>query len=208
MSRSTTKMSARIAVVVIVMLTTLGAVAVGAAAVRAVTASSERAAIFNDAGVLPSDLTDAVTWRPDANRATRPMEPLTRELVTASWLRAWEQLRIVAETGDTSGVAVSFSNTALTDVLAGVGDHGGQTLQQQSHDLELTFYSDDGQVIGLTAHATELTHSVDHGGGDGRMERRSVEGYDAVLVLEDGSWRIHHLVRRSVELGPWIVVPE
>ncbi len=206
MSRSSTKMSARLAVALVVVVTTLGAVAVGAASVRAVTASSERAAIFNDAGVLPSDLTDAVTWRPDANRATRPMEPLTRELVTASWLRAWEQLRIVAETGDTSGVAVSFSNTALDDVLAGANGHGGQSLRQQSHDLELTFYSDDGQVIGLTAHATELVHSIER--DDGRMERRSVERYDAVLVLEDGGWRIHHLVRRSVELGPWLIAPE
>lgn len=198
------KASARLVVALIVVSATLGLVTLGAASVRAVTRSSERAEVFNDAGVLPDELTEAVTWRADANRATRPMEPLTRDALTASWLRAWEQLRIVAETGDTSGVAVSFSNTALDTVWSGADDWAGQSIGQRGHELELTFYSDDGQVVGLTSHATELVHSMEM--DEERLERRSTERLDAVLILEDGSWRIHHLVRRSVELGPWIVV--
>ena len=211
--RNRSKLYARIALAAVVMTAALIGLAVASASVTAVADSAETADVFNDAGALPPDLLASVTWRDDdLQPEDRPVEPLVRDLVTTSWLRAWEQLRITAETGDTSGVAVSFSNSALDAVLAGdrgsgaglIGDEatpGQHSLRQQSHDLQITFYSDDGSVIGLRSHATQLVHSSNV--GNRILQRTSTEILDAVLILEDGSWRIHHLVRRSAEFEPW-----
>ncbi len=195
---------ARAAVAGVVMTVGILGIVVAAASISAVSNASETDAIFNDAGSLPPELVDAVTWRPDAPDSGRRVEPLTRERVTISWLRAWEQIRITAETGDTSGLAVSFSNSALEGVASLASNGTTHSLRQLGHDVQVTFYSDDGQVLGLTAHASEFVHTET---GVGRtLERRSIESFDAVLLLEDGHWRIHHLVRRSVDVDPWVDV--
>lgn len=191
----------------------LGAVLVGLALVlissasgvlSSLTESSEELAVFTPAAELPPDLLSSVAWQVDAADLPRQMEPLTRADITASWLRAWEQMSIVSQTGDVSGVEVYFSNTARVGVLAGADDWGNRSVHQLGHELELTFYSEDGQIVGLRSNETRLQHrevAEDH-----TLVRETTESYEAVLVLEDGNWRIHHWVRRSFEAGDWAVV--
>jgi len=157
--------------------------------------------IFTDAAVIPPELLDEIVWLEDPDDLPREMEPLTRIAVTSSWIRAWEQMEIVARTGDTSGVEVYFANSAREGVLERAGQWSGRSVSQIGHDLQLSFYSEDGQVIGLSSVDSHLvrTDTVD----DVEFTRETQERYDAVLVLDDGNWRIHHWVRRSLEGGSW-----
>ncbi len=163
------------------------------------TSSAETADVFTEAAELPPDLIDSVVWGPDPVDLPRSMEPLTRLDVTASWLRAWEQLRIVAETGDTSAVEVYFSSSAREAILSRANSWDGRPVRQLGHKLALTFYSEDGQVIGLRSTDTRLERSIEV--GDQTLVVESKESYEAVLVLEDGNWRVHHWVRRSFAEG-------
>jgi len=173
----------------------LGSSAIMASIVR----DDERNEIFTDAAELPPDLVDEVVWLPDPGGLPREMEPLTRDAVTASWIRAWEQLEIVASTGDTSGVEVYFANSAREGVLAQASQWSGRSVSQLGHDLQLTFYSEDGQIIGLSSVESRLQRSETR--DEVEYTRGSRESYDAVLVLDDGNWRVHHWVRRSFDAG-------
>lgn len=169
-----------------------------------VSRSAELEDVFTDAAELPPDLVDQVVWADDPVTLERQMEPLTRTGLTSAWLRAWEQVSIVSETGQVDGVEVYFSGSARESVISLASSWGGQSRTQLGHDLELSFYSLDGQIIGLTA--TESRFELKR---TSTLETRTAltrERFDAVLVLEDGNWRIHHLVRRGVERDPWVPV--
>lgn len=200
--RSKTKRNLRALVALVVLVMAGVALSLSATVLASLSRSANTEAVFNDAAELPAELFEAVVWAEDPAGLPREMEPLTRVDVTNSWLRAWEQLRIVAETGETVGVEVYFSNSARSSVLAAASSWDGRSVRQEGHDLQLTFYSEDGQVIGLTSLASRLVRSekVD----DREWTQESIESYEALLVLEDGNWRIHHLVRRTVEAGPWV----
>lgn len=201
-ARSKAKRNLRLLVGLVVVLLAAGTLGLASSLLASLSQSEETEAVFTDAAELPSELFDAVEWAADPSDLPRQMEPLTRVDVTNSWLRAWEQLRIVAETGETAGVEVYFSSSARTSVLEAATSWDGRSLRQLGHDLQITFYSEDGQVIGLTSTASRLVRSAEANGAEWTQD--STESYEAVLVLEDGNWRIHHLVRVSVDAGPWV----
>lgn len=169
-----------------------------------ITRSEQTNEIFNAAATPPPELLESVIWQPDASDLKRQMEPLTRVEVTSAWIRAWEQLSIVAQTGDLTGLEVYFANSALEGLLASVEDTSGHPVHQLGHRLKLDFYSQDGQVIGLTAQEVQLLRSVNVDGVLGWME--TTESYEAILLLEDGNWRIQHWVRRDAT-GDWWTDP-
>lgn len=200
-SRSKTKRNLRLLVALAFLVLASTASSLSGALLSSLSRSEETEAVFTDAAELPEELFDAVVWAEDPAGLPREMEPLTRVDVTNSWLRAWEQLRIVALTGETEGVEVYFSSSALESVLAAASSWDGRSVRQEGHDLQLTFYSEDGQVIGLTSTASRLIRSERL---DGRKwTQETIESFEALLVLEDGNWRVHHLVRLSVDAGPW-----
>ncbi len=198
---STRKAKAKLAVLALLGVMTLLAMVGVARAFSGITSSEQTNEIFNAAAALPPDLLQAITWESDAPDLPRAMEPLTRVDVSSAWVRAWEQLTIAAQTGDTSGMEVYFSNSALEAARERAADMGGRPLHQLSHRLRVDFYSRDGQVLGLTATEVRFVRAVPLGDELGWMH--SVETYEAVLLLEDGNFRIQHWVRRDVENRWW-----
>lgn len=169
-----------------------------------VNSSAELEDVFTDAAELPPELVDQVEWADDPVTLEREMEPLTRTALTSAWLRAWEQVSIVSQTGQVDGVEVYFSNSARESVIALADSWGDQSRTQLGHDLAVSFYSLDGQIVGLTAN--ESRFELRRESSVGTRTALTREQFDAVLVLEDGNWRIQHLVRRNVERDPWVSV--
>lgn len=199
--RRTKKRILRLSVIIPLLCGAAAVLLLSSAIMASIVSDQETQDIFTDAAVIPPELLDEIVWLDDPDDLPREMEPLTRIAVTSSWIRAWEQLEIVARTGDTSGVEVYFANSAREGVLERAGQWSGRSVSQVGHDLQLSFYSEDGQVIGLSSVESHLvrTDRVD----DVEFTRETRESYDAVLVLDDGNWRIHHWVRRSLEGGSW-----
>lgn len=199
--RQTKKRYLRLGLIIPLLCAAAAVVLLSSAIMASIVRDQETQDIFTDAAVIPPELLDEIVWLEDPDDLPREMEPLTRIAVTSSWIRAWEQMEIVARTGDTSGVEVYFANSAREGVLERAGQWSGRSVSQVGHDLQLSFYSEDGQVIGLSSVDSHLvrTDTVD----DVEFTRETQESYDAVLVLDDGNWRIHHWVRRSLEGGSW-----
>lgn len=189
----------RLGLVVPLLLVALVGVKLVSGVMSSIVSDQATTAIFNDAAELPPELINSIQWLPDeAPETYREMEPLTRVDLAASWIRAWEQLRIASEAGDISGVDTYFANSARIAVLAHANEWDGRTVQQLGHNLQLTFYSEDGQIVGLRSTESHLRRS--HTLPDGSvLTRETSESYEAILVLDDGNWRIHHWVRRGIE---------
>ena len=175
-----------------------------------ITRSEETAAIFNVSAELHNDLIEAVEWRADPQGLPKELAPLEREAITETWLRAWTQFLILSDgsgpvgssvDGDpTDGIIEYFGGAAEDAMLASSGDWLGLPIHQIGHDLQLNFYSDDGSVVSVSSEGSRFLrgHPV-----QGRVEwYDTTETYDAVFVLSDGNWRVHHWVRRSSE-GSW-----
>ncbi|MEM7285996.1 MAG: hypothetical protein AAF480_06555 [Actinomycetota bacterium] len=175
-------------------------VSLASRALNDLTTSDETEEIFNAAALLPPDLVEAVQWLPDNPDSPREMEPLTRDDITDAWLRAWEQLSIVARTGDTSGLEVYFSNSALEALQANADQTRGLPVRQIGHTLQVEFYSHDGQVLSVTAPEVKLLRAAPV--GDVQGWRDATESYEAIMILEDGNWRVHHWLRTGAQ-GRW-----
>jgi len=136
-----------------------------------------------------------VAWGDDDPDLARRVEPETREQLTATWLRAHDALERAAQ-GDASGLDVWFVGPALDHAEArytGNHDAGVAASHPVAHRLQVRFYSLDGQVAVITSDTTyERTTSGESGERIATLER-----IEAIVVLADGNWRIHHLERLS-----------
>lgn len=153
--------------------------------------------VFTPSAELPAPLLDALRWAPDAEDLPRPIEPVTREDLGASWLRAFEQLAIVSRTGITDGVAEYWSGPALLAVQS--ADWSTMTTQQLGHELKVTFNSADGQVVGLQSESMIRRRYI---GPEGVRAWEGTEWIQAVLVLRDGNWRVENFQRTGLD-GEW-----
>lgn len=203
---STAKSLVKLAILAFVGLGALLALSGLSAILTSVTTSDETEDVFNIAAQLPPSLTDAVDWLPDTEGLPRAVEPLTRDDLRDTWLRAWSQYTVLAETGDTTGLEVYFSSSALdaSELAAAGGEWDGLPPRQINHELRVDFYSEDGQVVALEATESTMLRAFPTGPtGDGPEALYIAdESFEAVLLLEDGNWRVQHLVRRSAD-GYW-----
>lgn len=148
---------------------------------------------------LDSDaLLAEIAWLPDDDGLVRRMEPSTRDQLSVAWLRADDAVNRAAF-GDLSGLEVWFVDAALANAEArfdteATDDFAVSTAPAVAHQLQVDFYSLDGQVVVLSIDTIRSRPAV-------RNERESAvdvfERLEAMLVLSDGNWRVRHLERQT-----------
>ncbi len=167
---------------------------VGAARDR-VRDSAEVADIFNDVADISPERLAMVEWLPDAD-TRRPMEPDTRNALAVAWIRSWEARDLYLSTGREEAIEASFSGPALTAVRAAAP---GPRIEPIDHQIRLERYSADGLVVAIRVERSRLQREIPI--AQSSLWVLSEEQYDAILQLEDGNWRVVHLVRRAADLG-------
>ncbi len=208
--RSQIKLLLRVGLMGVIGILGIVAVSFLSRAMADITRSEETAAIFNVSAELHHDLVEAVEWRADPPGLPKELAPLDREAITETWLRAWTQFLILSDgsgpvgssvDGDpTDGIIEYFGGAAENAMLASSTDWLELPIHQIGHDLQLNFYSDDGSVVSVSSEASRFLRGQPVAGGIEWYD--TVETYDAVFVLREGNWRVHHWVRRSSE-GSW-----
>lgn len=143
---------------------------------------------FSQISPIPEDLGELVVWEPD-QRLARAVEPTTRQLVEAAWVRSWSRVDTAQRTGDRELIDTWFMG-ALADQVAESAATGSLAgVQQLGHSLEVTFYSVDGSIMTLNA-TSDLERSVQAG-----PSLVSRDQYEVVMLLSDGNWRVLRLTR-------------
>lgn len=142
------------------------AVLTGAAIIVVQTGTgADPADAFTPTDLIPESLRGTVNWLDDTPSLDRAMEPTTRRALEAAWLRQ--------------------SAAAELDTASGP--------RALDHELQISFYSLDGQVVGATA-----TTLVARDLGDRTVVMREL--HEAVIILTDGRWEFEQLVRVGAEL--------
>jgi hypothetical protein len=159
---------------------------------------------------VPPDLHVDMAWLPDDPDTGRPMEPFTRSQIESAYLRAWLQWNLSHIKGEPYGLKTYFVGPALASVSSAVAEVAAQGWQAQqvdlAHRLQLHFYAADGSIVSFTDHGAEVVYGVRDDAGGPETVHVLPSTYDVVMFLEDGTWRVRHMVRR--ETGPFESSPE
>lgn len=151
----------------------------------------------------PADLEDRLIWLDDypTGAEGRLIAPFTREEIAGAYLNAWAQWGIAYELQQPYGLKTYFTRPALDAVSSAITATvaAGWRIRQSNlhHTLQLAFYADDGAMVAFTDHEAHLVQQILPADGRVGHINESTSVYDVVMLLEDGNWRIHDLVRRG-----------
>jgi hypothetical protein len=161
------------------------------------------AAALNLVPNVPPDLHVRLTWRPDITDVGRTPSPIERSEIESAYLRAWLQLSLSQRRGEAYGLKTYFAGAALEAVRADIlaNSAAGLTIESvvTEHDLELRFLSIDGSIASIADHRAVSDFVVTTSDDSTVATGTERSAYDVIMRLEDGNWRVRHLVRREVE---------
>lgn len=191
-SRNRTKQLAAQVLLITAVLVAGAALVVAARVTLEVSTGADTASALHEVATVPSYASQLVTWSPDAWIRQRRLEPSTRTLMEAAYIRAWAALGHYESTGDGAALHDTFSGlarrAALATPLSGLG--GTWDL---GHQLTLEFYALDGATVAFHDSGASIVRTAQTSGGETVV--LSQETYDVVMVLEDGYWRVRQLRR-------------
>ena len=151
---------------------------------------------------LPEQIPDSPGYRSDF----RPLEPFTRDKIAGAYLRAWSQWNISYQVGVPYGLKSYFSGLALAEISAAVtavGKSGWEITQNDlRHNLLLTFYADDGQVVAFTDREASVVQILTPPDGGASQMIEMSGTYEVVMLLEDGNWRVRLWQRQDITAPP------
>ncbi len=147
---------------------------------------ADPAAAFSEIPVVPESLDELVKWKADG-ALVREVEPDTRALVESAWVSGWQALATSQLTGSRELVDVWYMPGLAQHVGISAPDGQPATLIQHGHVFEVSFYSLDGSILGVTIDS-DLERQFANG-----PTLRSRERFDVVLLLSDGNWRMQHI---------------
>lgn len=141
-----------------------------------------------------------ITWQKDGNEGRFVDEQTLAELEN-DYIDAWYVKQVAYKTNLTSGIKDYYTKSArknLYDVISYNKKNNisieGTTL---NHNPNIEFFSEDGQMIVLKDNNVVAYKKVLQ---NDRiiLETTEKSSYKIILLLEDGFWRIRHLIKESV----------
>jgi len=137
-----------------------------------------------------------LVWKKATNEG-RLMENQTLKEIERDYLKAWNIRNKAYATNDLSGVADYFTDSArvkLRTIIA-LNKVKRTTIHMRTttHNPKINFYSEDGQMVVFTdqkvASSTDIYFEKKQ-----LATVKDTTNYQIMMLLEDGFWRIRHLV--------------
>ncbi|MDZ4722005.1 MAG: cellulase family glycosylhydrolase [Roseiflexaceae bacterium] len=152
--------------------------------------------------VVP-DIGVKLTLLPEQGDVGRMIDNYTREQLAQAYMRAWLEWNLAYARGDARGLPTAFTGPALLAARATIEsavDQGLMVTQVDlAHRLQMTFYSIDGSVATLTDLGSNEVRLIRDRTGALIYTGETQATYAAVLVFEDGRWRVRQLTRTTLE---------
>ncbi|MFI1743392.1 glycoside hydrolase family 2 TIM barrel-domain containing protein [Thalassobellus sediminis] len=138
-------------------------------------------------------------WAPLENEG-RPMDAQTLKSIQNDYLDAWYVKHIAYKTNTTNGIEDYYTESARKNIIDIVKENtaknitvDGTTLE---HHLNLDFFSEDGQLIVITdTGVIEYKHIYEN--ETSALETTETSSYKIIMLLEDGFWRIRHMIKED-----------
>ncbi|WP_103866909.1 cellulase family glycosylhydrolase [Aquimarina sp. I32.4] len=133
----------------------------------------------------------------------RPMEKQTLLEIEQDYLNAWYIRNAAYQTNKIEGVEDYYTQSARININTAVRHNKKEKIAIHStttaHNIDLDFYSADGQLVVLTDNDVKEYQRV-YQGDKMLLETKLQSDYQVMLLLEDGFWRIRHMVKEKNSL--------
>lgn len=141
-----------------------------------------------------------LTWAPLKNKG-RQMDDQTLSEIENDYLDAWYVRHVAYKTNLKAGINDYYTESARKNIFNIIKQNklkkitiDGTTL---AHHLTLDFFSEDGQLVVLT-DKNVLEYKRIYSNNTFVLETYETVTYKIILLLEDGFWRVRHLIRDTV----------
>lgn len=139
-------------------------------------------------------------WIEDGNEG-RELDEQTLAKIENDYLDAWYVKHVAYKTNQTTGIDDFYTDNARKNIFAFITQNQQENISVDattlSHQPNIEFFSEDGQLIVLKDENV-VEYKQLYKNGKFVMETTEMANYKVVLLLEDGFWRVRHLVKESV----------
>lgn len=146
-------------------------------------------------------------WAPLTNEG-RPMDQQTLTAIENDYLDAWYIKHVAYKTNTRVGIDDYYTKSARANLfnIIDINTENNTTIDATTlaHHPTLEFFSEDGQLAVLTDHNV-IEYIRIFNGEQLITEVNEQSTYRVTLLLEDGFWRIRHLVK--IDSEPYAVKP-
>ena len=140
-----------------------------------------------------------IVWSP-LNNQGRPMDSENLKAIQNDYLDAWFVKLLAYKTNLKEGIKDYYTEHARENLYRFIDQNETEGITIESTTLEhhptLEFFSEDGQLVVISDNDVVEFKRVfkDY---ELVLETQEQSNYKAILLLEDGFWRIRHLVKES-----------
>ncbi|MCA0132595.1 glycoside hydrolase family 2 TIM barrel-domain containing protein [Winogradskyella alexanderae] len=142
-----------------------------------------------------------VVWAP-LNNVGRPMDTQTLKSIEDDYLDAWYVKHVAFKSNTTTGIDDYYTESARENLynIITINSENENSIDATTlfHNITLEFFSEDGQLVVLTDKDV-VEYKRLFKSGKYLTEINEISTYKITLLLEDGFWRIRHLVREKSE---------
>lgn len=163
---------------------------------------ADRNKILHTEIIQKSNYRPSCSWIKSENDG-RQVDEQTRKSVKEDYLKAWQVKNTALFTNELAGIDDLYTQSARENLYNLIEDHKRRNLHLEStsirHQLEIDLFSEDGQLISMLDRGV-IEHIQVRQGDSFIQSRTDTSDYRVVLLLEDGFWRIRHLIREKSSL--------
>ena len=144
-----------------------------------------------------------MVWAPIENEG-RQINPQTLSEIEKDYLDAWYVKHVANKTNSKEGIKDYFTENARENLYHYLDLNAKEDITIESttlnHNPTLEFFSEDGQLAVLTDKEVKEFKRI-YKNNELVFETKESSTFKVVLLLEDGFWRIRHLVKDKVTEG-------
>ena len=138
-------------------------------------------------------------WAPLKNEG-RPMDAQTLNALQNDYLDAWYVKHIAYKTNTLAGIEDYYTENARKNIIGLVAQNKSNNITIEGttleHHLTLDFFSEDGQLAVITDEKViEFKRVFEN--DTLLLEITEQSTYKIILLLEDGFWRIRHIIKEQ-----------
>ena len=141
--------------------------------------------------------TPKISWKDDGNEG-RYMDPQTLSSIENDYLDAWYVKHIANKTNLKNGIDDFYTKSARKNLFNFIEHNKEENIAIESttlaHNPDILFFSEDGQLLVLEdKNVIEYKKFIKDNAFV--IETTETSDYKGLFLLEDGFWRIRHLVK-------------
>lgn len=138
-------------------------------------------------------------WAP-LNNDGRKMDEQTLKAIENDYLDAWYVKHLAYKTNNTAGIDDYYTENARRNIIDLIALNSSSTITIEGTTLEhyptLEFFSEDGQLA-VISDKNVIEYKRIYQNKKVVLETKDKSSYKIILLLEDGFWRIRHMVKEQ-----------